>query len=132
MKNLVTKNARVLYVPELRLVELKCDGFLSYEDVATVAEYAHKMIQFYKLTKCIVNLQHIRRYAADSEEYLRNIWYGKLLLAGVRQIAFVVPEDVLGRYSMERVHTSDAVKKIRRHYFSDEASAKAWLSNPEA
>jgi hypothetical protein len=130
MMDLITENARVAYVPEGRHIDVRCSGFLTYQQVVKVTEFACQMIHFYSVGKCVINLQHCRNYPYGAEEYLRDIWYRKLVLAGVCKIAFVVPKDVFGRASMAVVHAGTAIKNIERDYFLDEMSATIWLNNP--
>ncbi|MFD1002762.1 hypothetical protein ACFQ21_25780 [Ohtaekwangia kribbensis] len=129
MKNHITENGCVIYVPEHAYIDLKCDGFFSYEEVVALTEYACEMLRFYNLSKCAINLQHIKIYPSGAEEYLRDIWYRRLVEAGVNRIAYVVPEDIFGRASMTVVHAGEAASKIQRKYFGDESSAKEWLNS---
>ena len=129
MRNHITENGCVTYVPEHACIDLKCDGFFSYEEVVALTEYAIEMLRFYKLTKCTINLRHVKIYPSGAEEYLRDIWYRRLVEAGVNRIAYVVPEDIFGKASMTVVHAGEAASKIQRKYFVDELSAKAWLNS---
>jgi hypothetical protein len=128
MKNLITENARVTYIPEQAYIDLRCDGFFSYEAVVDTTEHAYEMLRFYNLRKCVINLQQVKIYPSGAEEYLRDIWYRKLVEAGVSKIAFVVPENIFGKSSMTVVHAGEAAQKIERQYFADESSAVEWLN----
>ena len=129
MKNHITENACAVYVSEQEYVDLKCDGFFSYEEVVGITEHVYDMLRYYNVKKCIINLQQVKIYPSGAEEYLRDVWYNKLLQTSLSRIAYVVPEDVFGRTSMIVVHAGSAVKKIQREYFTDEASAKEWLNS---
>jgi hypothetical protein len=128
MTELKIENASVIYVPEHGYVKLKCRGFLNYQQVVYVTEYAFDIIQHYNLRKCIVDLQESKSYPQGSEEYLRDIWYPRIVAAGVCRIAFVVPESMFGRASMLVVHAGRAILKVERQYFTDEQSAREWLN----
>jgi hypothetical protein len=128
MKNHFTGNASVVYVPEQQYIELSCEGFFSYEEVVDVTEYACEMFRFYKVSRCVINLQRVKIYPYGTEEYLRDIWYRKLVDAGVGHIAYVVPHDIFGQASMTVVHAGKALSEIQRQYFVDESSAKEWLN----
>lgn len=127
MKRHITENACVTYVSEQGYIDLKCDGFFSYEEVLGITEHVYELLLSNNVKKCMINLQQVKIYPSGAEEYLRDVWYRKLLEAGVSRIAYVVPEDVFGKTSMIVVHAGDAVKKIHRQYFADEADAKEWL-----
>ena len=129
MKNHITENACAVYVSEQEYVDLKCNGFFSYEEVVGVTEYVYEMLRFYNVKKCVVNLKQVKIYPSGAEEYLRDVWYRKLLETGVDRIAFVVPEDIFGKTSMIVVHAGNAIKKIQRQYFTDEEQAKEWLNS---
>jgi hypothetical protein len=129
MKNHVTENGSVTYVRGEEYINLKCTGFFSYEEVVSITEYTCEMLRFYNLNKCIINLKQVKVYPSGAEEYLRDIWYKKLIEMGVSRIAFVVPYDIFGNASMKVVHAGDAVQKIQRQYFTDESPAKEWLKS---
>ncbi|HEY9049016.1 MAG TPA: hypothetical protein VIN08_24115 [Ohtaekwangia sp.] len=129
MKSHITENGCAIYVPEHACIDLKCDGFFSYEEVVALTEYTCEMLRFYNLNRCMINLQHVKIYPSGAEEYLRDVWYRKLVDAGVNRIAYVVPEDIFGRASMAVVHAGDAARKIQRKYFVDESGAKEWLTS---
>src|SRR5690349_10176478 len=130
MTDLITENAYVIYAEEQEYVEVKCFGFLTYKQVVMITEYTYDMVQFYKLSRCVINLREVKNYPYGSEEYLRDIWYRRLAGAGVCRIAFVVPENIFGKASMTVVHAGAAIRKIERDYFKDETSAKDWLHAP--
>lgn len=127
MTNLITENASVIYVPVHKYIKLTCRGFLSYEQVVHITEYALAMMQYYNLRECIIDLKESKNYPHGSEEYLRDIWYSRLVAAGGCRIAFVVPENIFAKASMLVVHAGEAVRKIERQYFADERSAQEWL-----
>jgi hypothetical protein len=130
MTDLVTENACVIYVQEQEHVNVRCQGFLTYKQVVRITEYTSEMIQFYKVSKCVINLREVKSYPYGAEEYLRDIWYRRLAIAGVCRIAFVVPENIFGKASMIVVHAGASIKKIERDYFADELSAQEWLHAP--
>lgn len=129
MKSYITENACVTYVQEQEYIDLKCEGFFSYQEVVGITEHVYEMLKFHNSHKCIINLQQVKIYPSGVEEYLRDIWYNKLLEIGVSRIAYVVPKDIFGKASMTVVHAGNAFTKIQRQYFVDEASAKEWLNS---
>ena len=129
MRSHITENAYANYVPEQAYIDLKSDGFFSYDEVVSITDHVYEMLLFHNLSKCIINLQRVKIYPSGAEEYLRDIWYKKLLDAGVSRIAYVVPVDIFGKASMAVVHAGDSVRKIQRQYFIDETSAKEWLNS---
>lgn len=129
MKNHITENGCVTYIPEHEYIDLKCVGFFTYEEVVQITEYTCEMLRFHNVHKCVINLQQVKIYPSGVEEYLRDIWYKKLVDAGVSRIAYIVPQDIFGRASMTVVHAGDAAKKIQRKYFVEELNAKEWLNS---
>jgi hypothetical protein len=128
MENFITEKAYVVYIPAQKLIYFGCQGFLAYEELVHATEYAYKMIQFYKLSKCVINLQEVSLYPHGTKEYFGNIWYGKLFAAGIRRIAFVVPIDVFNKSCKAIVNAGSFTKSIGREYFADETSAGNWLN----
>ena len=133
MKNFIEEYGTVVHEQDQNLVSICCKGYIPYENLVDIAEYGYSMIVFYKADACLINMLEMKIYPFAFEEYLRNTWYAKIRAAGINRIAFIVPENIFGKISMEHVHSSEDVKKIERQYFTDEQSGRAWLSHiPEA
>jgi len=103
-------------------------GFATYEEFVGVAEYEYEMIKKYSIENLLINLQAISIYPPGGQEYIKDVWFGRITTEGIRKVAFVVPEDIFGKISMDEAHKDernyfDLVVK----YFSTEDSAKEWL-----
>lgn len=119
------------YVTAVHNAEAAClqvtfKGFINYDELVEVIAYEFEMIRHYKLKKCFVNLRDISVYPEGGQEYIRQVWFPQAIKHGVRLVAFVVPDDMFGKMSMQEAHNypqSDLLMK----YFNDADNALAWL-----
>ena len=78
----------------------------------------------------ISNLNGMRGLDKRASDWVRDEFHPKLHPAGVREIAYLVPEQVYYELSEEQLETQyDANNTIRIAYFTDYISAVNWLKN---
>ncbi|WP_224998655.1 hypothetical protein [Cesiribacter sp. SM1] len=129
MRNLIEKNARVIYDKELDCLYVHLIGFISYNDLVRVLQYEFQMVQYYKPDKCVVDLTAIKVYPSGGKEYIKDVWFPHMESNGMQYVACVVPDNPFGEASMQKAHEKAAEhKKLEVRHFRDIASAKAWVS----
>ncbi|HEY8935544.1 MAG TPA: hypothetical protein VIM65_10010 [Cyclobacteriaceae bacterium] len=109
-------------------MHLTCKGYLTYDELVGITEYSYNIIVHHSLGKCLINLRQMSVYPEGAVNYLRNTWYPKIAAAGINYVAIVEPEDLFGKISMQVTHEGENVHKLKKSYFTDEESAKAWLN----
>ncbi|WP_224999169.1 hypothetical protein [Cesiribacter sp. SM1] len=128
MKDLIEKNASVIHDKVLNCLHARLSGFISYDDLVRVLKYEFKMVEYYKLKKCIIDLTGIKVYPSGGGEYVKDVWFPQMERNGVNYIAFIVPENVFGEASMQKAHDKvEEHKNLQTRNFTDEASAKSWI-----
>lgn len=118
---------RIEYLPELRCVMQNWHGF------AKSAEFRDailKTIEFFetheKAAYIISNTQHSEIVRKDDAEWVATYANPRLVEHGLRKITFIVPTNVLLKWSVEHFRAkSEETPAIQ--WFDDVEHAKAWI-----
>jgi hypothetical protein len=102
-------------------------GLVTYDEFVEVSEYEFEMIRHYKLKKCFVNLREMSAYPTGGQDYVKNIWFPRVIKEGIQMLAFVVPDDIFVKVSMVEAHDPQGTLTIQ--YFDEENRALAWLAD---
>ncbi len=130
MKDLVETYVQVSYNREFDCLQVKFKGFIPYDSFVKILQHEYAMIRYYKLKKCIIDLREIGIYAPGVSELVKNEWFGQVLKNGVKNIAFVVPENVFGQQSMNKAHQTVKEKNpLTMEYFKDLPTAQQWIES---
>jgi len=128
MNNLIRTNAKVLHDKEHNFLEIIFSGFITYEELVEVCEYEFKLIEHFSIKKCLINLRHISIYPPGGEEFIKTVWFPKVIKLEIRAIAFIVPDDVFAQVSMEEAHDVKKLPITIKHFTGVDA-AKQWLQS---
>ena len=63
----------------------------------------------------------------DDVRWSEEIWFPRMIAAGLRYIAFVVPRKVVAQMSVKLVMSGIDESEVRSAYFDDIKDARAWL-----
>jgi hypothetical protein len=103
------------------------EGFLSNDEFKEIAEELHEIRRKNYSSKQINNVVNMKVLSQETQDWIKNSWFPKAKLTGLKHFAFVVPKDIFGKMSMEAVNS--VVNDITIQYFDDENRAKAWLKS---
>jgi len=103
-------------------------GFLSPDEFKTIAIQLLNIIDAKKLKKQLNDVKRMKVLKPEVQEWLNTIWFPKAKSIGLRYFAFVVPDDIFGKLSMEGANknATDAFG-IEVQYFNSLDNAKNWL-----
>ncbi len=128
MDDLINNFVEVRVEKQLEALLVKFLRFTPYEDFVKILEYEYELIRHYRLKKCVIDLRLIPVYAPGAPEYVKDVWFPTVNSLGVQQIAFIVPEAVLGQMSMNRAHDiTESTAGSAVEHFKDMEAAIAWL-----
>lgn len=128
MDNLVNNYVEVRMDKSLNALSVKFLGFIPYKDFVKTLEYEYDLIRQYQSKKCVIDLRLIPVYAAGATEYVKDTWFPTVSSLGMRQVAFIVPEAVLGQMSMNKAHeNTKTVGGMAVEHFKDFDAAVGWL-----
>ena len=130
MDDLLNTFVEVNVVQEFQTLSVTFLGFVPTKDFIPILEYEYALIEHYRLQKCFIDLRLIPVYGKGSTEYVKDVWFPKVTTLGVRYVAFVVPEAVVGQMSMRSAHTNVGTEAAMTvEHFSDPDKARTWLQS---
>jgi hypothetical protein len=128
MDDLVNSKVEVRAEKPLSTLSVKFIAYMEYPEFLKTVEHEYQLIRLHQLQKCVIDLRSFPVYPNGAPEYVKDTWFPTVSKLGIKHIAFVVPESVLGQMSMNKAHQeSQSVGGISVKHFSDSASANAWL-----
>lgn len=128
MDDLSNEFVEVVANDSAKTLSVKFLGFVPAHELVPILEYEYELIEHYGLEKCYIDLRSVPIYGQGSKDYVRDVWFPRVSRLGVRSVAFVVPEAVLGNMSMKDAHKeADAVASLTVRHFSEPVEARSWL-----
>ncbi len=128
MENLTNKYVEVRAEQEDNTLFVQFLGFVPYDEFLKIVEHEYKLIRHYQLRKCLIDLRQIPVYDAGMPEYVKDVWFPTVSSLGVKSVAFVVPEKVLGQMTMKKAHKgTETISGMSVEHFDDLELARIWL-----
>lgn len=103
-------------------------GFLSPDEFKTIANQLLNIIETKKIKKQLNDIKQMKVLKPEVQEWLNTVWFPKAQKIGLRYFAFVVPDDIFGKMSMDGANkNASKVFDIEIQYFNTLENAKNWL-----
>lgn len=103
-------------------------GFLSPDEFKTIANQLLNIIETKKIKKQLNDVKQMKVLKPEVQEWLNTVWFPKAQKIGLRYFAFVVPDDIFGKMSMDGANkNASKVFDIEIQYFNTLENAKNWL-----
>ena len=127
MKNLVEQYASVIYDRKLSSMNVFFEGAISYENMMKVFHYEFRMVRYYRLQKCLIDVRNIQGITPEIKEYINHIWFYTISEEGMKNIAFVGPENILDEVFDTTKQSPERESALKIKYFKDKEAAEGWL-----
>ncbi len=103
-------------------------GFLTQDEFITIANNLLDILETKKISKQLNDIKKMKVLKPEIDEWLKTIWFPKAKKAGLKYFAFVVPDDIFGKLSMNAVNQkANDSSGIEIQYFNNIEEAKQWL-----
>ncbi|NVO09188.1 MAG: hypothetical protein HXX16_04425 [Bacteroidales bacterium] len=103
-------------------------GFLSSDEFKAVANQLLNILETKNLKKQLNDVKRMKVLKPEVQEWLNTIWFPKAQKVGLRYFAFVVPDDIFGKLSMEGANKNASnAFGVEIQYFNNLDNAKNWL-----
>lgn len=122
------ETSSVIYDIETNAVFGTFIGFLSPDEFKTIGNQQLDIIETKRLKKALNDVKRMKVLKPEVQEWVNNIWFPRAQKLGLKYFAFVVPDDIFGKISMEGAN-KNAVNSfgIEIQYFNNLDIAKNWL-----
>ena len=130
MDNLINEFVELKVEKELNAFSVKFLKYVKLQDFKKIVEHEFELIEQYKLKKAIIDLRLLPVYDTGMPEYIKEVWFPKVIELGLKYVAFVQPEKILGQMTMKKAHKEEEVKiPITMEHFGDFDEALNWLKS---
>jgi hypothetical protein len=103
-------------------------GYLSPDEFKTMANQLLNILETKRIKKQLNNVKKMKVLKPEIQEWLNDVWFPKAQKAGLKHFAFVVPDDIFGKASMDGANRkADETFGVEIQYFNDMEKAKSWL-----
>jgi hypothetical protein len=128
MKNFASKHATVVYLEEINAFHATFFNFVLHPEFVETLEFEYKMVEHYQLQNALIDLRQMKVYAEGNDDYIKTVWFPKMISLGLKKAAFVVPKDIFAKMTMQKAHTTKEVAiSIEINHFQTIEEAKDWL-----
>lgn len=119
---------KVSYDPTTKTVIAQFQGFLTNNEFVSIAEKTHATRVQNRCYKQLNNIENMAVLSKENQEYAENVWFPKAVKTGLKFFAFVVPKQILGQLSMQKVNkNAEREGAIQIKYFDNQDEALNWL-----
>jgi len=103
-------------------------GFLTPEEFKTVANQLLSILETKRLKKQLNDIKQMKVLKPEVQEWLNTDWIPRAQKIGLKYFAFVVPDDIFGKMSMDGANkNAQNAFGIEIQYFNNVDAAKNWL-----
>lgn len=103
-------------------------GFLTPEEFKVVANQLLGILETKRLKKQLNDIKQMKVLKPEVQEWLNTDWFPRAQKIGLKYFAFVVPDDIFGKMSMDGANkNAQNAFGIEIQYFNNLDAAKNWL-----
>ena len=130
MKKIDNELAKVFYNKKITALDVVFHAYVSYDEFVKILKYEFEIIRFFSIKKCIVDLRKMKVYAVGTKEFVADTWFPQIIKLGVKCVAFIIPENIFAKISMETAHEEVNKKTpIDVKYFKTKDEGIEWIKN---
>lgn len=88
-----------------------------------------QMIKNYRVNSFVADLRDFKGASPEASLWVTNEWFPEVVKFGLKNIAYILGEDVFAQFSVETAISSDFAKQIKIEKFLTLKEAEEWLNN---
>lgn len=117
---------QVLYYPEKKRMVQNWSGFINTEDFKKTIDQVIALSEKYKIEKILSDTSKQSILKMEATDYAASV-VPKILKNGVRKMAFLVPENIFAKLSVNNFIDKSGKEEIK--YFANKQKAEEWLDS---
>lgn len=103
-------------------------GFLTPDEFKAVANQLISILETKRLKKQLNDIKQMKVLKPEVQEWLNTDWFPRAQKIGLKYFAFVVPDDIFGKMSMDGANkNAQNAFGMEIQYFNNVDAAKNWL-----
>lgn len=123
--------ATLWYHPEKKIVHHMMKKFTGGKDLRELLDKGYDLLKTNGASSWLSDDRNNGALSAADEEWAKTNWFPRVLNAGWKYWAIVMPEKVIGQMNIKRFVSDYARAGISANLFSDPSEAMRWLESRE-
>ena len=104
------------------------DNYIKEDDFKAFARQILDKVRTSGKKKLLYDTRGLKVMSQGIQDWINEVWFPEANNLGVSHMAFIVPENIFGKISMEQTNSKkEKVGKINIDYFGNMSTAKDWL-----
>lgn len=114
---------------ESNAVKAIFDDYIKEEDFKNFANQILDKVKVSGKKKLLYDTRGLKVMSQDVQDWINESWFPKANKLGISHMAFIMPESIFGKISMEQTNSEKSqIGNINIQYFGDMITAKEWLN----
>ena len=113
-----------------RAVCIEWEGWANPTELVELLEAGLGAVIERRSTRWLGDCRHMRAIQQSDQEWMVQSWFPRMLAAGLRRMAAVIPKSGLAKMNLEDVMLRVPGTKLDVAYFASVAEARTWLNGP--
>lgn len=116
--------------PVLRAVYIEWQGWADPAEFAAALEAGLGALVDHRGSRWLADCRDMKAIQQSDQEWLDRSWFPRIIAAGLRRMAVVIPKSGLAMTNLEDIIRKVPADKIAVAFFATVAEAEGWLSRP--
>ena len=111
-------------------VYIEWQGWADSTEFALLLEAGLRALKEYHGSRWLADCRNMKTIEESDQEWLDRSWFPRMLAAGLRRMAVLMPRNALAKINVEDILGKVPGTKLEVAYFATVAEARAWLTRP--
>jgi hypothetical protein len=116
--------------PMAGAVHIEWQGRTDSIEFAQVLEAGLGALKQYHGTRWLADCRRMKTIAQSDQDWVDRSWFPRMLAAGLRRMAVLMPRSSLARVNVEDILDKVSGTKLEVAYFASIEEARQWLTRP--
>jgi hypothetical protein len=116
--------------PTSRAVHIEWQGWADPAEFAAALEAGLVAFVEHRGSRWLADCREMKAIQQSDQEWIDRSWFPRMIAAGLRRMAVVVPRSGLALSNLEDIIRKVPAKKIDVQFFATVPEAEAWISAP--
>lgn len=112
---------------QIQSVVMEWKKFVKGDDFRAGLDKGLELVREKRAKRWLADLRQIGVVAQEDQDWSNQDWFPRAVRAGLTHMAIVYPENIVARWSVERIITRVEGTDLVIHYFDNVEKARFWL-----
>jgi hypothetical protein len=111
-------------------VFIEWHGWADSTEFALLLEAGLRALKQFHGSRWLADCRNMKTIEQSDQEWLDRSWFPRMLAAGLRRMAVLMPKSALAKMNVEDILSKVPGTKLEVAYFATVAQAREWLTRP--